>query len=221
MMSNAIFLSHVLSNDTIGYGGRKEFVTTSTLSIAKGDSCNQSDWKLCNHIGTHIDSPFHFSLDGKKLDSFDASFWIFTKIYLVDLPTPDSTIIEKNEWTEKIPLDCELLLIKTGFESMRNTEAYWAHNPGLAPALGLWLREFRPNIRVIGFDFMSITSYDHRPLGKVAHHAFLHESHVGHPILAIEDMRLSELKNSPSRVIVSPIRILDSDGSPVTVLAEV
>jgi arylformamidase len=222
-MSNnqIIFLSHVLSNDTVGYGGRKEFNTGSTLSIAKGDSCNQSEWHLSNHVGTHIDSPFHFSINGKKIDNFEASFWIFTKTHLVDLPTAEAVVIEKDEWVEKIPTDCDLLLIKTGFESRRNTVDYWAHNPGLSPALGLWLREFRPSIRVIGFDFISITSYDHRPLGRVAHHSFLHEDHVGHPILAIEDMHLTELEHSPRRVTVSPLRILDSDGSPVTVIAEI
>lgn len=220
-MSSAIFLSHVLSNDTIGYGGRKEFETVSTLSIAKGDSCNQSDWKLCNHIGTHIDSPFHFSNNGKTIDNFEASFWVFTKVHLVDLPTTNSIIIEKGIWADKIPLDCDLLLIKTGFESKRNTEAYWARNPGLSPVFGLWLRENRPHVRVIGFDFISITSYDHRALGKVAHNAFLHEEHKGHPILAIEDMHLAKLTSSPKKIIVAPLRVIGSDGSPVTVIAEI
>lgn len=220
-MNNTIFLSHVLSNDTIGYGGRKEFVTKSTLSVGNGDSCNQSEWKLSNHIGTHIDSPFHFSNNGKGIDDYEASFWIFSKVYLVDLPIMESILIERDSWADKIPLDCDLLLIKTGFEFKRNTESYWAHNPGLAPALGLWLREHRPQIRVIGFDFISITSYDHRALGKVAHNAFLHEEHKGNPILAIEDMHLAELKGSPKKIIVAPLRVLDSDGSPVTVIAEI
>lgn len=219
-MSNTIFLSHFLSNDTIGYGGRKEFKSISTLSISKGDSCNQSDWKLCNHIGTHIDSPFHFSENGKKIDQYPASFWVFTKIHLVDLPTATSVIIEKDLWAEKIPHDCEMLIIKTGFESKRNTESYWAHNPGLSPQLGLWLREHRPYLRMIGFDFISITSYDHRALGKIAHNAFLHEEHIGTPILAIEDMHLVELINTPKKIIVSPLRVLNADGSPVTVIAE-
>lgn len=219
--SQTLFLSHVLSNDTIGYGGKKEFHNSSTLSIAKGDSCNQSEWRLCNHVGTHIDSPFHFSLEGKKIDSFESSFWIFSKIHLVDLPTLESCIINRDKWADEIPMESDLLLIRTGFESKRNTESYWAHNPGLSPELGLWLREFRPKIRVIGFDFISITSYDHRALGKVAHNAFLHERHVGNPILAIEDMHLSELKCAPKKIFVAPLRVLDSDGAPVTVIAEI
>lgn len=221
MSSNkTLFLSHVLSNDTIGYGGKKDFQTKHTLNLKNGDSCNQSEWLLNNHIGTHIDSPFHFSSFGKTVDHFDASFWIFSKIHLVEIAIDDSTIIDRDQWCEKIPPECDLLLIKTGFELKRNTEAYWAHNPGLAPTLGLWLREFRPKIRVIGFDFISVTSYDHRALGKIAHNAFLHEEHVGNPILAIEDMHLSELNSAPQKITVAPLRVLDSDGAPVTVIAE-
>jgi kynurenine formamidase len=221
MINNQIlFLSHVLSSETVGYGGRKEFQTTRTLNLQNGDSCNQSEWKLSNHIGTHIDSPFHFSSKGKTLDAFDASFWVFSNVHFVEMPVNESTIIEKGDWSEKIPFDCDFLILKTGFESKRNSKSYWAHNPGLSPELGIWLREFRPKIRVIGFDFISITSYDHRPLGKKAHNAFLHEEHVGTPILAIEDMHLSELREAPKKLIVAPIRVLDSDGSPVTVIAE-
>lgn len=221
MSDHVIFLSHTLSNDTIGYGGRKEFVTERTLAISKGDSCNQSEWKLCNHIGTHVDAPFHFSNNGKTLDLYPASFWIFNHVHLVDLPTNESVVLEKGSWSEAIPLDCELLLIKTGFEKRRNTESYWAHNPGLSPDLGHWLRENRPHLRVVGFDFISITSYDNRPLGKVAHKAFLHEEHKGTPILAVEDMHLDKLFSSPKKVVISPLRIFEADGSPVTVIAEI
>ena len=222
-MSNnlrTVFLSHPLSPETVGYGGKKTFQTSSTLSMQKGDSCNQSEWHLSNHIGTHIDVPFHFSNSGKKLDSYSADFWIFSTPYLVHLPASASVIIEKNSWSDLIPKTSDLLLIKTDFEKFRDSEDYWAHNPGLSPALGLWLREHRPAIRAIGFDFMSITSYDHRALGKQAHHAFLHEQNVGTPIVAIEDMHLAYLTTQPKRVIVSPLRVREADGSPVTVFAE-
>lgn len=218
--NNHIFLSHVLTSNTLGYGGKKEFELKSTLSLDNGNSCNQSEWKLNNHIGTHIDAPFHFSLKGKTLDSFEASYWIFNSVHLVNLNSVNGEIIDGANWREAIPLESELLLLKTNFESKRDTEDYWAHNPGLAPELALWLREFRPKIRVIGFDFISITSYENRALGKIAHHAFLHEDHIGNPIMAIEDMHLSELKSVPKKIIVSPLRVLQTDGSPVTVIAE-
>jgi kynurenine formamidase len=66
----------------------------------------------------------------------------------------------------------------------------------------------------------SLLKDDHRALGKIAHNTFLHESHLGNPILAIEDMHLSELLNVPKKIIVAPVRVRDSGGAPVTVIAE-
>ena len=40
----------------------------ATLSIAKGDTCNLTDFSMCAHNGTHIDSPFHFISSGKTVD---------------------------------------------------------------------------------------------------------------------------------------------------------
>lgn len=218
--NKAVFLSHQISNETVGYGGRKDFHSRVTLSMERGDSCNQSEWNLNNHVGTHIDAPFHFSSTGKTLDQFPASFWIFYHPQLIDLPTEPSVIIEPDQWVENIFLETDLLLLRTGFESRRNTEDFWAHNPGLHPELGLWIRQNRPGLRVIGLDLMSVTSYDHRALGKKAHNAFLHEDHPGNPLLVIEDMHLSELISSPKKVIVSPLIVKNADGSPVTVIAE-
>ena len=65
-------------------------------------------------------------------------------------------------------------------------------------------------------DFISLTSYQHRALGKVAHREFLGEN----DILLVEDMKLDELKKSPTSVICLPILIKGIDGCPVTILAE-
>lgn len=40
----------------------------ATLSISKGDVCNLTDFSMCAHNGTHVDAPFHFYDDGKKID---------------------------------------------------------------------------------------------------------------------------------------------------------
>jgi arylformamidase len=219
--SKYIFLSHVLSNETVGYGGKKDFRSKRTLSIREGNSCNQSEWQLNNHIGTHVDAPFHFSDQGLTLDQFAADFWSFTNPQLCTLKTEASCIIDVGPWCDSISVQTDLLLLKTGFEEKRDTEDYWAHNPGLAPELGTWLRTHRPRLRMVGLDFISVTSYDHRPLGKVAHHAFLHEQNPGRPLMVIEDMHLSELHTNPVRVTVAPVRVKEADGGPVTVIAEI
>jgi kynurenine formamidase len=221
MGSKMVFLSHSLSNETIGYGGQRLFHAKTVQSISEGQSCNRSEWQLSNHIGTHIDAPFHFSKNGATLDQYEAAFWIFNNPQLCVIPTDASVIIDVGEWCDRIAMDADLLLLKTGFEKHRNSETYWAHNPGLAPALGAWLRKFRPQIRVVGMDFISLTSYDHRSLGRVAHHSFLHEENPGRPVLIVEDMHLADLTVSPRKVVIAPILVKSSDGAPVTVIAEV
>ena len=38
------------------------------LSMDKGDKCNLTEFSMCAHNGTHVDTPFHFVGDGKKID---------------------------------------------------------------------------------------------------------------------------------------------------------
>jgi kynurenine formamidase len=40
--------------------------------------------------------------------------------------------------------DCELLLVKTGFEKYRRKEIYWRNSPGLSPELAGFLRKKCP-----------------------------------------------------------------------------
>jgi kynurenine formamidase len=113
-------------------------------------------------------------------------------------------------------------LIKTGFSRFRNDreETYIFHNPGLAPDLGQWIRT-NTKIRMIGFDFISLSSYAHRGLGREAHLAFLashgYEGKGIDPVLIMEDMDLSKIIESPKQILVSPLRFERADGAPITV----
>lgn len=220
-MSKYIFLSHILNNDTVGYGGQKGFVSTSQRSICHGDSSNNSRWELSNHIGTHIDAPYHFDKDGLTIERVKADQWIFSKPHLAVVSLHGGELLEPGTWVESIPRDCDLLLVKTGFEFKRAQADYWQANPGLSPKLGFWLRENRPQVRALGMDVLSTTSWMQRPVGREAHLAFLGEYNSTPPIMLIEDMSLRELTNNPRSVIIAPLRVDKADGSPVTIIAEV
>ncbi len=186
----------------------------------RGDSCNQSQWQLSNHIGTHVDVPFHFSPRGATVDEFAAKTWVFSKVFLVSLDSAKAELIEPTDWVNTVPLDCEILLIRTGMERLRGEKAYWAENPGLSPRLGEWLRTYRPALRAIGFDAISATSFVHRVEGREAHKAFLDPERSGQPILIIEDMALAWLDRTPREIVVAPLRVANADGAPVTVIAK-
>ena len=49
---------------------------TVLSSIKNGDSYNLSAFSMCAHNGTHVDAPYHFIQDGKKLDEVPLDAWI-------------------------------------------------------------------------------------------------------------------------------------------------
>lgn len=50
------------------YPGDPQPLMDRVQSTDKGDICNLTRFEMCAHNGTHIDAPFHFIGDGKKVD---------------------------------------------------------------------------------------------------------------------------------------------------------
>lgn len=213
-----LYLSYLLDNQTPLYGGGKGIDITPINQIDKGDTANTKSITLHNHSGTHIDFPNHFIAAGKTSEQYEASFWIFDCPALLEYKALENEIIDfKKDDLRKIPSETDFLIIKTEFGNHRGTELYWKNNPGLSPESAQTLRDQFPKLRVIGMDFISLTSFQNRALGRVAHRQFL----GGHrPLLLVEDMDLEKLTESPKKIICTPLMIDKVDGAPVTVIAE-
>ena len=221
-MSNFVLLSHVLKQDTPSYGNRDKVIIRVNSSIKAGETANSSCLVLSNnHIGTHIDVPRHFSVDGKRTTDYPIGDYVFDKCQVVDLPKSDACLIGPEDLQElTIDNDVELLLIRTGYEALRGEDDYWNNNPGLSPELADYLRDRFPKLRCIGFDFISVTSWKHRPEGRLAHKAFLAPENGVKEIWAIEDMSLKDAPQNIKRVVVAPLMVEDGNGTAVTVIAE-
>jgi kynurenine formamidase len=218
MLNKYVFLSHIIDELTPTYGSRHNFISEETSRIVNGDSSNGSKWIFStNHLGTHIDVPKHFYEDGDDIIQYDAASWIFHNVKVLDVTCYESKIINHEVVSQQLPEDIELLLIRTGYEKYRGGDKYWNDNPGLSPDLAEHLRSNYKKLRAIGFDFISLTSWKNKEIGKIAHKQFLLNSN---PIFVIEDMALSVLDRNVASVIVSPLRIRNANGSPVTVIAQ-
>ena len=220
-INNIRYLSHPYTPDTPSYGDRDRIVITPNSSIERGDTSNSSRWLFTNnHIGTHVDVPFHFDLEGKKILDFSPEEWVFHNVVLIDVPCDGPRLIDSADLEiVSSSSDIDLLLIRTGYENYRLEKKYWNENPGLAPSLPNYLRKRFPSLRCIGFDFISVTSFQFRESGKKSHIEFLRPPEGQTPILAIEDMSLVHAANSIDWVIVSPLLIENGNGSPVTVFS--
>lgn len=221
-MSNYVLLSHILRQDTPSYGNRDKVIIRVNSSMKAGETANSSCLVLSNnHIGTHIDVPRHFSVDGKRTVDYPIGDYVFDACQVIDIPCSEACLIGPDELRNVIIRpDVDLLLIKTGYENLRGQDAYWNNNPGLHPDLADYLRKTYPKLRCVGFDFISVTSWQHRAEGKMAHKAFLAPENGDREIWAIEDMSLKDAPSDIKKVVVAPLLVEDGNGTAVTIIAE-
>ena len=60
-----------LNAETVVWPGDPPIELAPHSRIAAGDSSNVSTLTISTHAGTHIDAPWHFEEDGKRLDQID------------------------------------------------------------------------------------------------------------------------------------------------------
>ena len=214
------YLSYLLDSATPTYGNREKLEIFKKSDISKGDIANNSSISTTLHIGTHIDMPYHFYQDGQTIEDFDIDFWNFSKPLFLEIKPKGLLIFDEVvEKLEKIEnrQEYDILIVKTGICYIRNDERYWKSNYGFSAELYDYLIDKFPNIRVFGFDSISISSFQNREEGRKAHKRFLNPEK---PILILEDMDLQKVKSIYS-IEIAPLRVAKSDGIPCTIVGEV
>ena len=218
-----LYLSYILDEKTPTYGNRNKFICEKKFDISNGDVANDSSINTTVHIGTHIDMPYHFFENGQTIEDFDIDYFRFTNVLFIDI-LPENVIIKDDLITllekQANKNSYDILIVKTSICYKRDSEEFWKINYGFDPSIADYLRKKFPNIRVIGFDSISVSSFSERMIGRESHKAFLN---LKHPILLLEDMDLTSL-NKDSKIVkldIAPLRIAKCDGLPCTIIAEV
>jgi arylformamidase len=212
------YLSHILTKKISVYGGKASINIESIKSISRGDSSNVFSFTLQNHWGTHVDAPNHFFIDGKKIADYPAEFWFFKSPQVVKIDLKPDEFIVCDDWIKDINSDTDILLFKSGWSNKKEKKIYYKHNPGVHPEVGIYLRKNFPNLKAVGIDWISISSYQNRNLGREAHRSFLDPEGENNPIMIIEDMDLEENLTGLVNILILPIRIIDLDSAPCTVI---
>ena len=212
------YLSHAIKDEIPVYGGRVSLDIDKIKSIAGGDSANIYRFTVESHYGTHIDAPNHFFDKGENAAGYPASFWIFKRPLIVDVTLMPSETLRCGEWTKAIKAETDIVLFRSGWSSMRSGKKYFLENPGIHPEIALYLRKKYPRIRAIGIDWISVSPYEDRALGREAHRAFLDPEGENNPICIIEDMDLSGTFKGLSEIYALPLRVQELDSAPCTVV---
>lgn len=214
------FLSYELAESLSGYAGGDRIKIKQSRNMCCGDTSNNTEFWMPTHYGTHIDYPFHFSENGKNGSAYEAEDFVFNHVKVVSLDLIEredklisASDIEKFEGDDKV----DALIIDTNYSHIRDEDKYWNDGPGFSPESAKALKTKYKNLKLIGFDSISLTNFNNRPLGRVAHKEFL----IEHDLIILEDMNLTKVNEiNISKLIVAPLRMINADGAPVTVLAE-
>ncbi len=212
---SAIWLSHTLDTKTPLYGGGSGINFIQEKSIENGDSCNTKLLQIPSHAGTHVDAPLHFVENGMAVEDYTPDEWFFSNPALIFLEPGKGELIKPDDINISRDDKTDMILFCTPFEKFREKKIYWDENPGIAPEVADYLLEKCPDLKIIGMNFISISSFRHRDAGRMAHKAFLEKD-----IRIIEDMHLLALKPGDiiEKVIVAPLRFQSGDGAPCSVI---
>lgn len=219
-----LFLSHPLEQTDLAWPGEPTLKLEKGTSIDDGAGFNSCISHLPNHFGTHFDAPKHFNNNGLSITELPIDYFVYKNVLLIDLPKGNkSYIIEDDlkQYEEEIQ-KADLLLIRTGFESVRkeNPLEYQNEGPCIHPDCCTYMINTFKNLKTVGFDFLAIGA-PWNDLAGVAHQNLL-GVYSEKFITAIEDMSLKDIKDRKiNSVYLGPLRIVGADSSQVSVIAEV
>lgn len=229
--SNVVFLSYPLSPDTPTYAMNPPVEFVQESSFAEGDPATWMSFTTINHNGTHVDAPFHFDPDGRRIDEFTASEWVFEAPALIDIPSEEGRLIEVTdiEPHEGAIAAADLVLVRTGWAQhtrVSDPKRFGTRAPGFAASAADALTRLAPKMRALAMDLPSAASpvQGHaNDEGMIFHRRMLGPEHrqPDRAVLLIEDVKLdAELPaDRLVRVVVLPLRLSRADAGPATILA--
>jgi kynurenine formamidase len=219
-----IDLSHTLHDDIQVYPGDPLPSIKRGLTHEK-DYCHVDVLTLGSHTGTHIDAPYHFLKEGKKIDELPVQRFV-GKGVLVDVSAKaDRELIEPGDVE---PYENEIakgdhVILKTGRDKYFGTSKYFLH-PYLSPEGARLLVEM--GVSLVGIDAMNIDPTYHdindsgssaKALPDEAEYGYpVHDILLGNDILIVENLcNLGKIKPVKGVYSFLPLKLKGSDGSPI------
>lgn len=217
-------LSYTLEETSPVHIGLEQPEFVHNNQITGEDGYNTYLINVENHSGTHVDAPGHFVEGGKIISDYLPDELVFNNPLILDIPKGPNELIKIWDISKIDFTDVDCILFYTGFEKFHgdDPEKYLTQNPGISPEVVYFIRKNIKSVRCLGIDCISMSSYQNPESGKEAHlNAFEKNNEFGEPLLLIEDMRLSNVKNEDlESIIVVPWQIKGIDSAPCTVLAK-
>jgi len=197
-------ISVPISNTTHVYKDDIPIQVQKNVSIIDSGSINASTLSMSSHSGTHIDAPFHFFNNGKKIDEIDTEIFIgYT--YVIEILDHESQITTKHLKNIVIPSNISKILFKTNNSKLWSKNKFQANFTSISINVAEWL--ISKNIQLVGIDYLSVDS-SHTTTFPI------HKKLLKNNIIILEGLDLSEISEGIYTLICFPLKITSGDGSP-------
>ena len=172
---------------------------------------------LGTHTGTHCDAPKHFIAGGKSVDQIALDTLIGPAVLLDFSKAKKRQEIQVSELKAKLGARRpERLILRFDWSRRWEKNDYYSAHPFLSEEAARWL--VRRGIRLLAMD---TPMPDNPKNGKgMANDSPNHKIFLGRGVILVEYLcNLKAIKKSKVQLIVLPLKITGSDGSPVRCVA--
>jgi len=206
-----IDLTHPLKSNITVYPGSAKAVLQQINTVEKNGYAEISI-QISTHTGTHIDAPAHILANTKTLDEFGVNKFIGQAV-VIDCTQVKEISLDFLKEEESTIKAVDFVLFYTGWQRKWNTESYFYEFPTLTQKAANWLVTLE--LKALGFDVISVDKMNDMTLPN--HRILLQKE-----ILIIENMtNLDQLISKKFELNCIPLKIENSDGSPVRAFARV
>lgn len=181
----------------------------------KKDQYNLEMLFLSSHTGTHVDAPYHFVKNGKKIHQIEPGRFLRDAILIKINAKPNyaitkSDILKFEKKNGMIPLQ-STIIFATGWNDNLQRKNFFQENPGLATSAATYLASKKMNL--VGIDSPSIDTGKNKFFSS--HHILLRNN-----VLILENLcNLNKIRSTKFRLAALPLRLQDATGSPVRAIA--
>lgn len=162
------------------------------LEVSKGAVCNLSSFSMCAHNGTHVDAPYHFIDDGKRIDELDINSLVgmcYVYEHEGDISSSDAlTIVNK---ARSINVECAKRILVKG-KAVVTLEA----------------------AKVFVDEGVMLFGNESQTVGPENAPAAVHNLMLGADKIFLEGIRLSEVPEGEYLLNAAPLNLGGCDGAP-------
>ncbi len=177
--------------------------------IEDGDEVNLTAINMCAHTGTHVDAPYHFIADGKKVHEIPLDV-LNGSVQVVQVPSDIDVITAAVINSLRIEPVVDRVLFKTTNSEhwMEGTAEFNKNYVGLSADAAEEL--IHRKIKLVGIDALSIAAYDQIRAP--------HEILLSNEVVVVEGLNLAEVTPGKYELHCLPIKLVGSDGAPARVI---